>query len=169
MKVNTKDLRLAEVRYYDAAHNGLEYTKPLANVVLLNRGDTYISLLNPGDIAPIYKRVENTTNILGTEDYFGTKIEQVSGDSTSGEAWLLADADFTRIFGKEQVEIREVEDYVLRSNLFFKDRPALAADRAKSSAISAIRMRRIIEDDQVSLNSMLLFFAEREEQKVYQI
>ena len=40
--IKVKDLTVADVRYFDQAHNGLEYTEPVSRVVLLNRGDTYI-------------------------------------------------------------------------------------------------------------------------------
>ena len=168
MKINTRDLKLAEVRYYDAEHNGLELTRPLAYVVLLNRGDTYVSLLNPGEIAPIYERVPRTVNVTSTGDYFGTKVRQLSGDSDSGEVWLLTDYDFVTKISKEKVDINDVEDYVLDSNLFFKDRIALAESRAKRSAIQRFKMGKIIAADQEDMNNMLSFFAERASQKVYQ-
>lgn len=168
MKVNTDDLKLAEVRYYDVEHNGLEYTKPLAYVVLLNRGDTYVSLLNPGDIAPIYERVPYTSNAVGTEDYIGTKIRQVFGDVISGEAWLLTDFDFTTKFDRKDVEIKDVEDFVLGSELFFKDRISLAQDRAKKSITQRFLMSKVIVKDQEPMREMLEFFAERDSKKVYQ-
>ena len=168
MKVNTSDLKLAEVRYYDVPHNGLEYTKPLAYVVLLNRGDTYVSLLNPGDIAPIYERVPYTSNAVGTEDYIGTKIRQVSGESVSGEAWLLTDFDFTTKFDRKDVEIEAVEDFVLGSGLFFKDRISLAQDRARRSGVRRFLMGKIIEKDQEPMREMLEFFEERSSKKVYE-
>ena len=68
MMIKTENIKLAEVRYFDVENNGLEYTPPLSHVILLNRGDTYISLLNCGDFAPIYKRVKHTSKIYN-EDY----------------------------------------------------------------------------------------------------
>ena len=49
MKFKTEDLRIAAVRHFDIEHNGLGYTEPLGLKVLLQRGDTYINLLNPGE------------------------------------------------------------------------------------------------------------------------
>ena len=123
--IKVKDIKVADVRYFDGEHNGLEFTEPLSRVVLLNRGDTYINLLNPGEFAPIYKRIPNTTNAYSTEDYFGTKIEHVSGMERTGEAWLLTDGDFRCIFSGDEVTIKEIEDYVLRSSYYFHNRAEL--------------------------------------------
>ena len=43
--IKVKDIKLADVRYFDREHNGLEFTDAVSRVILLNRGDTYINLL----------------------------------------------------------------------------------------------------------------------------
>ena len=37
--IKVKDLKIADVRYFDKVHNGLEFTDPVSRVVLLNRGE----------------------------------------------------------------------------------------------------------------------------------
>lgn len=171
MKVNTKDLKVAEVRYYDVDHRGLEYTKPVSHVILLNRGDTYVNLLNPGEFSPIYKRVPSTTNACGTEDYFGTKIEQVCGEFVSGEAWLLSDIDFSGVFESAEVDIHDVEDYVILSSDFYHNRVDVIQQRLDREKISYREKRelvKIIEQDSILQGKMDEFFAVRGVQKVMQ-
>lgn len=168
--IKVKDLTVADVRYFDKAHNGMEYTQPLSRVVLLNRGDTYINLLNPGEIAPIYRRVPNTTNPLGTEDYFGTKIEHVCGEEVTGEAWLLADVDFSRIFHSEYVDIKDIEDYVLRTCDYYHNRADLIESRLQRGGLSTRDIMLLVDTkvkDSHSKEEMDRFFAERGVQKVY--
>jgi hypothetical protein len=170
--INVKDLKVADVRYFDTARNGLEFVAPVSRVVLLNRGDTYINLLNPGEIAPIYRRIPNTTNPYSTEDYFGTKIEHVCGEEKTGEAWLLADVDFKSIFHGDVVTIEDVEDYVLRSSSYFHNR-AEVIERRLQSHRSKLSNRDIVllidtkVKDGHSKEAMDKFFAERGVQKVY--
>lgn len=168
--IKVKDLKVADVRYFDKAHNGMEYTQPLSRVVLLNRGDTYINLLNPGEIAPIYRRIPNTTNAYSTEDYFGTKIEHVCGEEVTGEAWLLADIDFSRIFHSEYVDIKDVEDYVLRTSDYYHNRADLIESRLQRGGLSTRDIMLLVDTkvkDKEKKAEMDAFFNERGVQKVY--
>ena len=169
MKVNTKNLSVAEVRYYDLEKNGLEYTPPLSHVVLLNRGDTYVNLFNCADFAPVYTRVKNVSNrFKDSDEFFGTKINLVCGEVQSGEAWLINDIDFSEVFNTEEVDVDDVENYVLESDLFFKDRLEIIATLQKRYILPEVSVRSIIEKDQKLLDEMNAFFAEREKQKVKQ-
>lgn len=168
--IKVKDLKIADVRYFDKVHNGLEFTDPVSRVVLLNRGDTYINLLNPGEIAPVYRRIPNTTNPFSTEDYFGTKIEHVCGNEATGEAWLLADVDLKSIFHKDEVTIDEVEDYVLRSCYYYHNRLELIESRLNRGKLSTRDIMLLVDTkvkDQKSETAMREFFAERGVYKVY--
>lgn len=170
MKIKTSDLREAVVRHFDIANNGLEFTAPLSRVILLNRGDTYVNVLNPGEIAPIYYRVPNTTNYCGSlDDYFGSKVDLVQGETKDGEAWLLEDTDFRHIFGKDEVSVREIENYVIFSDDFFHNRRDIIEQRLRSDKMSfrtRKKLVRIIDADSVKQGEMDSFFAERGIQKV---
>lgn len=168
--INVKDLKVADVRYFDKEHNGLEYAEPVSRVVLLNRGDTYINLLCPGEIASLYRRIPNTTNPLSTEDYFGTKIEHVCGEEETGEAWLLTDVDFKSIFHRDEVTIEDVEDYVLRSCYYYHNRAELIERRLNRSKLSTRDIMLLIDTkvkDKEGKAKMDEFFAARGVQKVY--
>ena len=170
--INTKDLKIAAIRYYDDEHNGMEFTDPVSHVVLLNRGDTYINLLNPGEVCPIWVRVPNTTNAIGSSDeYIGTKIDIVQGDIQSGEAWLIDDTDMSSCFGKENVSLRDVENYVISSSDYFHNRAELIQDRLRRERMSYRQRRELIkikEHDGVKFGEMEAFFEERGVQKVKQ-
>lgn len=177
MKFKTEDLRIAAVRHFDIEHNGLEYTEPLGLKVLLQRGDTYINVLNIGEIAPIYMRVPYTTNKccvqseLGVDDYFGTKVDLVSGEVQEGEAWLLTDRSVAFEMGKKEVTLRDVEDYVLRSSEYYPDRASIIHDRLQNGRLSFGERKTLIRTmnkDWESNNKVSEFFAERGIQKVIQ-
>lgn len=169
MKVNTKDLSVAEVRYYDKEKNGLEYTSPLSYVILLNRGDTYVNLFNCGDFAPVYTRIKNVSNrFKDSDEFFGTKINLVCGEVQSGEAWLISDVNFSEVFGMEEVDVDDIENYVIESDLFFKDRLEIIKTLQKRYVLPEVSVRSVLEKDQKSLDEMNAFFAEREKQKVKQ-
>lgn len=168
--IKVKDLTVADVRFFDKEHNGLEYTDAVSRVVLLNRGDTYINVLNPGEMAPIYRRIPNTTNAYSTEDYFGTKIEHVCGEEVTGEAWLLVDVDFKRVFHKDEVSMEEVENYVLGSCYYFHNRAELIERRLNQGRLSTRDIMLLVDTqvkDKHSKEEMDSFFAERGVQKVY--
>ena len=168
--IKVKDLKVADVRFFDQAHNGLEFVEPVSRVVLLNRGDTYINVLNPGEMAPIYRRIPNTTNAYSTEDYFGTKIEHVCGEEVTGEAWLLSDVDFKSVFHKDEVSIEDVEDYVLRSSYYFHNRADLIDRRLAKGKLSNRDVKLLVDTktkDDKKKAEMDSFFAERGVKKVY--
>ena len=168
--IKVKDLKVADVRYFDKEHNGLEFADPVSRVVLLNRGDTYINLLNPGEIAPIYRRIPDTTNPFSTEDYFGTKIEHVCGENSTGEAWLLDDVNFRSVFHKDEVTIDEVESYVLRSSYYYHNRAELIERRLNRGRLSTHDIMRLIDTkvkDKEHKAKMDEFFDARGVHKVY--
>lgn len=177
MKFNTRDLKVAAIRHFDVEHNGLEYTDPLGYKILLKRGDTYINVLNIGEIAPIYTRVPYTTNkhrFQGDaleDSYFGTKIDLVAGVEQEGEAWLLTHKDLAFEMGKSEVSLRDVEAYVLASSDFYPDRTSIVQDRLENEKLSFSDRRtlvKIMNRDWESNNKMQEFFAERGIQKVIQ-
>lgn len=172
MKFKTKDLKIAEVRYYDALHKGIEYTPPISHVILCNNNGHYENVLMPGDICPVYSRVLGTTNAYSTEDYYGTKIEHVSGNEESGEVFLLTGKDLSSKFLKPVVTLREVEDFVLYSDSFYHNRVDIVQRRLDNDRglinLDRIRLVRIKVRDAERQKEMENFFAARGVKKVMQ-
>ena len=122
-------LKLAELKYYDHKHNGIEVSEPLSYIVLVQVGDRYFNALDPIEELPTFERVHGTTNSYG-DDYYGTKVRLVTDGCSTGPCWLIStDYDIQKKFEGEEVTKRELEDYVLNSRDYFKDRYDIAFNR----------------------------------------
>ena len=73
---------------------------------------------------------------------------------------LLDDEPFSKTIGKDIVTVKEIEDYLLDSKEYFKDRNDIAHQRLLSWSEPA-RMVSIIKKDSKSKMKMDEFFAER--------
>lgn len=169
MKIDTKNLKIADVRYYDSEHNGLELTCPISKVVLYNRGDTYVNLLNPIDFTLVCKRVPGPTSWEG--ERLETRIVPLAGQVVTGEAWLVTDFDFGNYFGSDTVDLEDVENFVLHSSYFYKDRLAIVQRKLSQGRISWGLRRDLMEvlaSDMEEHEAMKEFFEERKPQKVIQ-
>lgn len=171
VRFNTSNLRVAEVKYFDVCRNGLEYTEsPISYVLLLRQDDKYFNLLNPGEHFSVYERVSDTTSRWGTEDYFGNRINLVDGDIQQGESWLLTDIDLSDAFLASEVSIKELEDYVISSPMFFHNRKEIIKERlegkGKASLIERWRLSKIASKDADNHARMNSFFSEHGIQKV---
>ena len=122
MKINTKDLKIAQVRYFDASHNGVLVPHLEAYVILQRITENqYVNVFHPEVEYPVYERIpySNTTKD-GWE--FGTMIMQVSGKSEDGLCYVMLATPVQDVLGVEQVTMEELEEVVLRWKEFFIDR-----------------------------------------------
>lgn len=128
IRFKTKDIKLAELKYFDKDHGGMEYMDSLSLIFVAKVGDEYVNLLNICESYQTYERVpySNTTN--DGED-FGTMISLVSGVEKNGPCWLLTGQKVDDLLKEETVSIEELEDYVLNSRDYFKDRYDIAFNR----------------------------------------
>lgn len=127
--IDTKKLKLAQIRYFDFKHNGVEIPRKKAFVFVQQVGeDTFINALNPLENLPVFGRVPYTNTTRDGEDY-GTKIVLLSGDIKSGPCYVMENLGMDNIFGEERVSKEQIEDFVLASNLFFMDRPAIIREK----------------------------------------
>ena len=120
MKINTKDLRIAEVRYFDTEHNGVEIPPLTAYAFLLKVGEEYINIINPGKDYPVYERVpySNTTR-EGWE--FGTKIILATGECQDGLCYVVGNTPMEDVFCVSTVTRRELIENIVKSGEFFID------------------------------------------------
>lgn len=159
-KFSKESLRLAELKYYDHKHNGIEVSEPLSYIVLVKIGDRYFNALDPVEELPTFERVPGTTNSYG-DDYFGTKVKLVTDGCSTGPCWLIStDYDIGKKFIGDVVTKRELEEYVLWSPLFFKDRTDIAKERIKSFE-RPYRMASIISRDKHKLDDIHAFYKAR--------
>lgn len=153
-------LKLAELKYYDHKHNGIEVSEPLSYIVLVQIGDRYFNALDPIEELPTFERVPGTTNSYD-DDYFGTKVRLITDGCSTGPCWLIStDYDIQKKFEGEEVSKRELEDYVLTSPLYFKDRIDIAKDRL-SKFEQPYRMATIIGRERHRIEEIHAFYQER--------
>ena len=153
-------LHLAEVKYFDIKHNGIELTDPAALVVVYEIDGRYINPLCHYEEFPTFKRT-NVPNYNGsTDEYFGTKVVQLTEECSTGPCWLLRDNDD---FGEkldDQVTLVDLEEYVLGSPYYFKDRLDIAKARLRKFE-RPFAMSRIVRKDKESYEQYCEFFSSR--------
>lgn len=161
VKIKTDQVKLADLRYYDASHGGIELTSSYSKGILIdfNGREHYENLFCLGESYPVFKRAP-FANCTSDGDEYGTKVFHVSNELVTGPCWVLSNIDLGQIFGKDEISISELEDYILASNHFFKDRASIAFTRAKEAG-KRLRMQKIISDDQLMQNMMDEFFSQR--------
>ena len=124
MLMETKNVKLAQVRYFDTYHNGVEIPEIKAYTFLYKQGDYYINYLNPSEELPVYDRVPYTNTTLDGFD-FGTKIVLAQGECMDGPCYVIENIGVDNIFGMDTITSEQLEEFVLKSNLFFVDRLGL--------------------------------------------
>lgn len=120
MNINTKDLKIAEVRYFDTEHNGVAVPSFDTYAFLLKIGENYVNIMKPEKDYPVYERVpyRNTTED-GWE--FGTKILLVSGEYQDGLCYVVGDTSMEDVLGIKTISKRELIHAVIKSKQFFID------------------------------------------------
>lgn len=160
--VDASNLKLAELHYYDQEHQGIELTDCLSYIILSKSDDGYVNLLNVEESYPVFKRLPYTNITRGGEEY-GTKVSLVTDydKCVSGPCWILKDVNLEESFPKN-VNLESIEDYVLESDYFFKDRVDIAKKRMKKFD-NPIKMGLIIKKDMKKVDDVDAFFKEREQ------
>lgn len=83
-KLPVKDIKRAQVRYFQSDINACEIPDIGAYAYFLKIKDTYINILNPFEDCNIYERVPYSNSTRDGED-FGTKIKLINGTSNDGK------------------------------------------------------------------------------------
>lgn len=174
MKVNTNKIKLAEVKFFDKEHSGVEFGSPLSYVMLYEvddeytsvfNGKKYINLFGPDDIDLVFERSRfySCYNSDGVD--YGTKLNFVTGQLKTGPCCVLTGLDFSEVFNSDSVDYESLQSYVLKSDKYFMDRVNIAKERLIAFR-NPVRMLRIIDRDKVEAEKMNKYFAERGIQKV---
>lgn len=162
------NLKLAELKYFDKEHNGIELTEPLSYIVLFNNGDDYVNLLSPDESYPVFIRKPHYTNYYGDGgETYGTKVKLLTNEEecVTGPCWLLCNNDLKMVLG-DVTTLKDVQNYVLRSHYYFKDRLSLVT--AKMRRFQDMRkMREILVTDLKKRDALYTFFEERQKGKSY--
>ena len=160
MIFDRKKLHLAEVKYFDVKRNGIELTDPASMVIIYGEDGKYLNPLCHCEEFPTFRRT-HVPNYDGRLDvYFGTKIEQLTEDCSTGPCWLIRDRSDLEEKLDDQVTLEELEEYVLASPYYFKDRLDIAKKRLKNFD-RPFAMTRIIRKDKVEYDKYCEFFDSR--------
>ncbi len=158
-KIKSAGLKLAELRYYDEDHRGLEVSQNLAYGILYTDNENYMNIF-ASDEYPVFKRVIGTTNVIvSTGEEYGTCVVELTEAKESGPVWLIVDDKFGDKFPKE-ITIKNLEDYVLSSKFYFKDRTDIAKKRLHDTM--NLSLMGVILKDRKHKKAMDNFFDQRE-------
>lgn len=121
MKMKTNQLRIAEVRYFDTYHNGILVPSQETYTFLYKMGNQFINVFTPEIEYPVYERVPYS-NVTKDGWEFGTKILLVSGECQDGLCYVMERTPIEDVLRVDEITKEELEDVVLKSNLFFINR-----------------------------------------------
>ncbi len=153
-------LHLAEVKYFDVKHNGIELTDPASLVIVYGSDGHYVNALSPYEEFPTFKRSRESNDYDGMGEYYGTKVIQLTEEASTGACWVLRNRDDFSEKLPEQVTVQELEDYVLESPYYFKDRLDIAKARLRRFE-KPFKMSRIVNADKEEYAKYCQFFESR--------
>ena len=127
--INTKDLKLARVKYFDTEHNGAELTDIEAYVFLQKVGDEYANVFELSDSTPVLDRVPYS-NYTKDGEPFGTRLVHVNGELTDGACYVIEPVNVSEMLRRREyseserkdISLDELTQYVMSSDMFFVDR-----------------------------------------------
>ena len=167
-KFNRKNLYIAELRYFDEEHNGIEFGQELSLVVLSKfkkgKETIYYNVLNEGEVLPTYGRSTVYGQYDSNGNQFGTKMDLLGGKAQTGPCWLLRHTLENYSYLPEELDRNAIEELVLESDHYFKDRKAIA-ERMRKQRNHPFKMIKILRKDAVDEEYMNFFFQEREEER----
>lgn len=162
MKINSDRIRIANLRYF-VEGKGIELADSLGKVILvdINGNGKYINPFAVEEDYPVFKRalVPNVRREDGL--VYGTMMHHVCNDLVTGPCLVLTNESIYALTSKKELELSDVEDFVLKSPEFYKDRIKIISSRNAN----AFKYRKIIADDSIKLGQMWAFFRERESEK----
>lgn len=164
LKIESSKLRLAQFRYYNLERQASEIPDDKAYTILAEINGTYINVLNPLETLPVYDRSSVYKNY--TKDgmhEFGNKIFLVNGEEQDGPCFILELINMQNEFGKEIVTMKDIENYVLNSRMFFPDRLKLLEINRKQ--ISSLYRKKLLLEDTQKLNRFNEYFSSFEKGK----
>lgn len=163
-RVDAKRLRVAQVRYFDVEKNASEIPEETAYVFLVNVNGTYINPFNPLEEVPVYDRAWYG-NVTENGESYGTKIVLVNGEVQEGVCYILESFDVRDIFEKEVISMKDIEDYMFDSKLYFIDRIELNENRKLNPMEKLRRNKKIVEDIEKGMKLKEYLIREKQIQK----
>lgn len=134
-KFKREDLYIVGLRFYDKDHGkdgALVFSDNLSYLIVtkskVEGNNNYYNVFDKKETYPLFKRT-NYANYRSNGEAYGTKMELVSdgGFLETGPCWLVQE-QLPEELGDE-VSLKTLEDLVLKSDKYFKDREIIAKKR----------------------------------------
>ena len=152
LEVDVSRIKLAQLRKYDARRKASEIPDKKAYAVMVEVNGTYVNVLNPLEELPVYGRTPYANTTRDGMHEFGNKIVLLNGEEKDGPCYILETTDMEHELHKEKVTIKDIENYVLNSKLFFVDRiKLLNGDRRIPRSLYN---KRLVLEDMARLNEL---------------
>lgn len=162
--LNLKKLRIGVLKNFSLENNGVEVSENLAYVVLEEgKNPKYLNIYDITEMLdeiPIFKRLPYSNSTKFGED-FGSKLKVVQGEENlkSGPCYVLLKDDLSVYLEKDFMSAKELEEYIINSKYYFKDRGDLVLERMKRHPI---KMAKILYSDFKEGEKVQKFFEERD-------
>ncbi len=153
--ISTKELKLAEIRLFDAYRMASEIPYVHGYTFLLEEDGQYRTLFRDFDQLPVFGRVPYSNETLNGED-FGSKIVLLQGEADNGPCYIVS-YDGKKLFGKEEITLQELKTYILHSEYFFIDRLSIMEEE-NSSVFDKIRYFQKRKKDMELMDSFEEYF-----------
>ena len=158
--INVDDIKLAKIKYYDSELNGVELSDISAYVVLIKCNGKYINVFDPElrDV-PVLRRTVYV-NVTKDGDDYGTKLVYVCGELKSGMCYIIEDKNMREVFKKDNVNISDIEKYIINSIHFFVDRENIVLNSHISYRVRKNVKLTLLRDHE-SKEKLNKYFSER--------
>ena len=143
---NKYEFYLADLKKFDAEANGFEFGGAISKGVFIKKDDKFINVFDSFDERSVYVRSRHTGEYRNNNEQYGTKVKFVNGTGYDDYAWIIYDSIYA--------DLTEMENFVLYSNEYYKDRVNIASRRLVESndLHEKYRMYRILEKDSMYLD-----------------
>lgn len=153
---------IAELKYYEAG-KGIEVHKPLSLVLVgQTEENKYINIFNPEEEYPTF-RGSNYYSTYKDDDVIGRKYVCIGNKLETGPCWVLR-GNLSKQCFKEDVEYNELEEYILKSSAYYKDRRSILSSRMKRE-LDLFITPKLIELDIIRESELKDYFESKKEEK----
>ena len=152
-KIKVENIKVAEIREFDVEHNGVAMNF-YSYLFLLEKDGVYINPFDVFEDYPIYKRLPYSNTTLDGED-FGSKIKLIHGEEKDGPCIVLSTKKFSNFTDLKEFSLEQLENIVLLSSRYFKDREKIVKERFKYNPIIKNKYMRKDRKDKENLEKMI--------------
>ena len=148
--MKTSEIKLVHLRLYIKGEGAeIDSSMPKALVIYNEEDNKYHNIIIPEETYPLLKRLPYSNTTISGEEY-GTKLIAVDPnqkDETCICAILTDDKFMSELKEQIYIEMKDLEDKILYSNLYFKDRIRIIEKRINNGVKVPKKLKRLISED----------------------